>query len=171
MSKFNVQLTVNNKIDYTQTFRDLDTSELTENEIADVFKNTFNLLIKKLEEKNQIKKVQTIIKPNSVKFFIENKEIKIKGFIDVLIETFKYLVDNKYINENKPSLKLKESNKNYIYNNYNWFTKKDHQWRALEYKGYYLYINLDRWHIHSYTIKLIDYFNVKSKIKIYNYPI
>jgi hypothetical protein len=170
MTKFNIQFTVNNNIKYVQSFKDIDTSELTPEEISELCQNLFKKIVNRLEEKNSVKKITTIIKPTSIKMFIENKPIKIHKFIDALLEVFKYLVDNNYINNEHNELKHNKKSKHYIFSDHNWLVKDNEKYRVQEYKGYYIFTNLSRWRIYLNASYLIKYFKLNKKIKIYNWP-
>jgi len=161
MTKFNIQFSVDNTIEYTKSFK-------IHKDVNDVeIKELYMLLLKRLNEKmieqQFVKPMQTIIRPTNVKIKIDKNTYKISRFRDALKRVFEYIVDNNYV-EKHTTLYITKNE--ILYSNKNF----DLRYKRYCYKGYYLNQYFTRTRMLKVINLLIDTFELQKNIKIKNWP-
>jgi hypothetical protein len=163
MRKINIQISLSETIEYSRSFILTPDSNLTEEEIVELYKHVLNKVNKKLENKQITKQIQTIVRPYNIVFKIDGVKYRLEHFKDALILIFKYIVDNDLIKQ-QPQLKF---GKNRIIYDTKSFSL---QYKHYVYKGYYL----DQYFTRQRMIKVINLiiktFKLENKIKIKNWP-
>jgi len=169
MTKFNIQFSVDNELEFTKTFKTLNESELSSEEITELCKNLLVKLINKLEEKKVVEKTLTVLKPTNVIFKIDNVEYKLKTFTDAIKYVFEYLIDNDYINDEHDKFMFLNMQNKILYckeeDSHNYRIRRKHI-----YKGFVLEAEHKIITVYANIMLLINYFNIQDKLEVTNWP-
>jgi len=163
MKKYNIQFSIDNKKIWEQSFEKNDDSynnEEFKNGIIDILNN----MIIELKNSNIINKTKTIVKPNGTIFKIDKNLYEINYFNDALKIMFKYLIDNKYINDK--IFKIKDiHDKIFICKIENKCKLK----QKYTYKNFMINVKMSKNDIYNNIILLANLFRLEKKINFINW--